>query len=437
MSSCSLFKLQVALLLAGLATLAGTALAFLGGSWVLVASGGVGVLTMGLALYFLHRLRGELGRVNRVMEEAAKGSMDLRVVGIVETGLIGLIQNNMNKLLDLCEAFTKEASAALAYAAKGKYFRNIRMRGMVGNFHRYSRVINDGLAAMDHKVGDFALQAQEIKGRVDRVSETITRRVEEVCERASEVERLAMETQNGATSGAAAATEAAHSITAVASATEELSAASREIAQQGESSAAAARDAVEKISESDTIVMELSTTMEKIGTIGDWIRKIAGQTNLLALNATIEAARAGEAGKGFAVVAGEVKHLAQQTANATDDIAQQVETIRRVAGQTVGAMEAIGVSVRDCEATATAIAAAVEEEVVSMAEIAQNVTQTSAGVDEVSQVVNLTAGAATESGKSAAAVLGAVNEVRGVLSELKAVVDEFAEAVQDSGSEAA
>lgn len=74
-------------------------------------------------------------------------------------------------------------------------------------------------------------------------------------------------------------------------------------------------------------IHNLKTQIERVAGVAQQISAITRQTNLLALNATIEAARAGENGRGFAVVAGEVKVLAGQTNEATDEIAEILSTL--------------------------------------------------------------------------------------------------------------
>ncbi|MEN3186536.1 MAG: HAMP domain-containing methyl-accepting chemotaxis protein [Atribacterota bacterium] len=82
----------------------------------------------------------------------------------------------------------------------------------------------------------------------------------------------------------------------------------------------------------------LNTRSKEIGKIVDLITGIAEQTNLLALNAAIEAARAGEAGRGFAVVAEEVRKLAENSAQAADQIAHLIEEIQKDMTQTSASM---------------------------------------------------------------------------------------------------
>jgi len=91
----------------------------------------------------------------------------------------------------------------------------------------------------------------------------------------------------------------------------------------------------------------LAQASAQIGEIVQQIEEIADQTNLLALNATIEAARAGDAGKGFAVVANEVKSLATQTARATVDIRNRIDTLRTEMDSIVTAMEKGATAVDD------------------------------------------------------------------------------------------
>ncbi len=196
------------------------------------------------------------------------------------------------------------------------------------------------------------------------------------------------------------------------------------------SSATATRDVSAQTERTGAVVQELKGAAERIGEVVALIRRIAGQTNLLALNATIEAARAGEAGKGFAVVASEVKNLANETARATDGIAQLVTEIQGATGAAVEAMRAIAEGVAGIDHSASAIAAAVEQQSVATQEIARSVQLAAHGTQEVTQTIAGVAEDSASTGSSAATVFGAVEELRGVGGRLQRQVDGFLASVR-------
>jgi len=229
-----------------------------------------------------------------------------------------------------------------------------------------------------------------------------------------------------------AAEQAANNVSMVASAAEQLASSVHEIARQMEESAAVAADATLRAQMTDSTVESLSAAADKVGDVVRLIGDIAAQTNLLALNATIEAARAGEHGKGFAVVASEVKELATQTARATAEITQQIDSMKSATGEAVTAIRDIRQTIERISEIAASISSAVEQQGAATTEIARNVQEASRGTSEVTANIVAVNQSANQTGNAAATVQHASADLTGQSDQLKRTMELFLRSIREA-----
>ena len=154
--------------------------------------------------------------------------------------------------------------------------------------------------------------------------------------------------------------------------------------QSAEGIGSQVRDAGKLADQASAAAREASANVDRlressaaIGNVVNLIAQIARQTTLLALNSTIEAARAGEAGRGFAVVATEVKALAVQTQNATEEITRKIEALQRDATGSADAVQRISHAIEAIRPVFETVNGAVAEQSQTTGEMSDNAASTS------------------------------------------------------------
>lgn len=337
-----------------------------------------------VSLGMVHRAQKELERAQQVCKFLIQGDLSYRILDISEKGEIGELLYTINDFVDYMDAFVREATACMQAVSENKYFRKILPNGMRGNLAYGSTVINKALASVGDKMNRFVNIANDVDRSLTSVVRDVTNSVDTLKSTASNMEntvRLANEKTEAATTSS---NDMAMSVDTISSASEQMSASITEISHQLNKASQISMKAVEDARHAKATVVETVETAQKIGQVVLLIDDIAKQTNLLALNATIEAARAGEAGKGFAVVANEVKTLAEQTTQATNEIRKQIAAIQQATESSANSFEQIMHVIDETNLYTSNISGAVEEQSAASREIANSAQRASNGTIAVS-----------------------------------------------------
>ncbi len=342
-------------------------------------------------------------RLNTAMGRMAGGDLDVVIPGARRGDEIGDIAKTVSVIRDNAERKARdEAAARVDLDSQAAAARRREMAELADGFERAVGNIVENVSSASSKLEDSA-------GGLTTTAE--------------EAKQLTVAVAN-------ASDEASGNVQAVASSTEEMSSSINEISRQVQESAGIANSAVEQARKTNERVAELAKAAARIGDVVELINTIASQTNLLALNATIEAARAGDAGRGFAVVASEVKALAEQTANATNEISQQISGIQTATRESVNAIAEIGNTIGRMSEIASTIASAVEEQGAATQEIARNVQQAAQGTMQVSANIADVQRGATATGSASSQVLSAAQSLSSESGRLKLEVGRFLDSVR-------
>jgi len=369
----------------------------------------------------LNQLGSDPSKIADIADSIAKG--DLRVQFNEDDGKITGVYANMKQMVENLSKVLKEiidtttnlsgSSEELSSVSTQMASSAEEMNAQADSVAAASEQVSASVSTVASAAEQSSSSVSNIATMTEEMSSTFSNVAESAHKTAKNVQRMATDSESISTG-----------INTVATAMEEMTSSLNEVAKNTSHASSISQSASRSTDEITEKMNVLVSASKQIGKVVGVIKDIADQTNMLALNATIEAAGAGEAGKGFAVVAGEVKELAKQSADATDEISGQIDQIQNSTNAVVDAISEISKVITQIAGINETIASAVEEQTSTAGEISHSIAGNAKTVREV-------ADNAGESAKLVNEIANSTDETSTVASDVARHVDELSRGIKE------
>jgi len=335
-------------------------------------------------------LRDEIDNCIRDYLHDAINRRNRNIIALVLTLIVtGFVSYTMSKRMILSPLSLLSKSMREIASGDGDLTKKLNLKSrdeleeLASDFNHFVESIHTiiiGMKQVTKHMHDNGINMVSTSGQLSQISSDMEQETQQV--------RTSTESISGTSTAIAQNTETiATNLNEISAAVEEMSASINEIARNCSAELNASAEANQAVDHAANVIQTLNTSATEIQGIIGIIQNISRQTNLLALNATIEAASAGAAGKGFTVVAQEVKELAKQSGQATEQIIQRVNSIHKVSTEVNAVVEKIREKISILNTYATTIASAAEEQSATTQEISGNLAHVNDSVHDLAPSV--------------------------------------------------